>query len=87
NKNGSPTIVPAEVIRATEEEKQFQITALAAFQERNSSSSAQALEQLQAAAIRGENIFEELMTACKICSLGQISHALYEVGGQYRRNM
>ena len=87
NKNGSPTIVPGEVIRATEEEKEFQITTLKAFQERNSASTAQALKQLQTAAIAGKNIFEELMEVCKICSLGQISHALYEVGGQYRRNM
>jgi methylmalonyl-CoA mutase len=45
------------------------------------------LKQLQKAAIAGENIFSELMEVCKICSLGQISKALYEVGGQYRRNM
>jgi methylmalonyl-CoA mutase len=87
NKNGSPTIVPGEVIRATEEEKEFQIKALKAFQERNSATTAEALKQLQLAAIAGKNIFEELMEVCKICSLGQISNALYEVGGQYRRNM
>ncbi|MET3115434.1 methylmalonyl-CoA mutase [Pedobacter sp. CG_S7] len=87
NKNGSPTIVPGEVIRATEEEKQFQITALKSFQQRNAGSTEQALKQLQVAAIAGKNIFEELMEVCKICSLGQISNALYEVGGQYRRNM
>ena len=87
NKNGSPTIVPSEVIRATEEEKQYQITALKAFQERNEKQTNQSLKQLQKAAIAGENIFSELMEVCKICSLGQISKALYEVGGQYRRNM
>ena len=87
NKNGSPTIVPSEVIRATEEEKQYQITALKAFQERNEKQTNQSLQQLQKAAIAGENIFSELMEVCKICSLGQISKALYEVGGQYRRNM
>lgn len=87
NKNGSPTIVPAEVIRATEEEKQFQIKALEAFQKRNESHSAEALIKLQQAAIQEKNIFEELMHACKVCSIGQISKALYEVGGQYRRNM
>ncbi|HTM98686.1 MAG TPA: methylmalonyl-CoA mutase family protein [Pedobacter sp.] len=87
NKNGSPTIVPGEVIRATEEEKQFQINALKAFQDRNSSETASALKGLQKSAIAGENIFEKLMEVCKICSLGQISNALYEVGGQYRRNM
>jgi methylmalonyl-CoA mutase len=87
NKNGSPTITPSEVIRATEEEKQYQISTLHAFQERNEDKIAQLLKNLQHTAIAGENIFESLMEACKYCSLGQISHALYEVGGQYRRNM
>lgn len=87
NKNGSPTIVPSEVIRATEEEKQFQINALADFKNRNQDKSAALLRNLQLSAIAGKNIFEELMEVCKYCSLGQISHALYEVGGQYRRNM
>jgi len=87
NKKGSPTITPSEVIRATEEEKQFQITALEAFQKRNADKAPALLKELQAKAIAGENIFESLMEACKYCSLGQISHALYEVGGQYRRNM
>ncbi|MBS1530717.1 MAG: DUF559 domain-containing protein [Bacteroidetes bacterium] len=87
NKKGSPTIVPAEVIRATEDEKQFQIAALGAFQKRNKDKSAALLKQLQQTAIAGKNIFETLMEVCKYCSLGQISHALYEVGGQYRRNM
>jgi len=87
NKNGSPTIVPSEVIRATEEEKQFQIEALHKFQHRNEERIPQLLKNLQQTAIAGENIFESLMEACKYCSLGQISHALYEVGGQYRRNM
>ncbi|MGB4776117.1 MAG: methylmalonyl-CoA mutase family protein, partial [Daejeonella sp.] len=84
NKNGSPTIVPSEVIRATEEEKQFQITALNNFQKRNESVSSRVLKDLQKKAITGENIFDSLMEVCKVCSLGQISHALYEVGGQYR---
>ena len=87
NKNGSPTIVPGEVIRATEEEKQFQINALKEFQERNKEHTTEALKKLQKSAIAGENIFEHLMEVCKICSLGQISNALYQVGGQYRRNM
>ncbi|MFI5137113.1 MAG: methylmalonyl-CoA mutase family protein [Sphingobacteriales bacterium] len=87
NKKGSPTIVPSEVIRATEEEKQFQIEALHEFQHRNEDRIPQLLKNLQKTAIAGENIFESLMEACKYCSLGQISHALYEVGGQYRRNM
>ena len=87
NKKGSPTIVPSEVIRATEEEKQYQIEALHEFQHRNEAIIPQLLKDLQHKAIAGENIFESLMEACKYCSLGQISHALYEVGGQYRRNM
>ena len=87
NKKGSPTITPAEVIRATEEEKEFQITTLAAFQNRNAGKANALLEKLQNTAIAGENIFETLMEVCKYCSLGQITHALYEVGGQYRRNM
>jgi methylmalonyl-CoA mutase len=87
NKKGSPTITPSEVIRATEEEKQFQITALSNFQERNRVKAAKLLTELKHKAVAGENIFSSLMEACKYCSLGQISHALYEVGGQYRRNM
>lgn len=87
NKNGSPTIIPSEVIRATEEEKQYQISALQAFQDRNASKTTNDLKELQKAAIAGDNIFEKLMEVCKTCSLGQISKALYEVGGQYRRNM
>ena len=87
NKNGSPTIIPSEVIRATEEEKKFQITALEAFQQSNEEVSANLLKELQKKAVAGENIFDSLMEVCKACSLGQISHALYEVGGQYRRNM
>lgn len=87
NKNGSPTVVPGEIIRATEEEKQFQIVALDEFQKRNADHTVAALKELQKIAITGGNTFEALMEACKICSLGQISNALYEVGGQYRRNM
>jgi methylmalonyl-CoA mutase len=87
NKKGSPTITPGEVIRATEEEKQYQISTLQAFQQRNEAVIPALLKELQTKAIAGENIFASLMEACKYCSLGQISHALYEVGGQYRRNM
>ena len=87
NKQGSPTITPTEVIRATEDEKQFQITALEAFYDRNKEKKEEYLTVLQKAAVNNENIFQSLMEACKYCSLGQISHALYEVGGQYRRNM
>ncbi|MGB5205317.1 MAG: methylmalonyl-CoA mutase family protein, partial [Eudoraea sp.] len=85
--SGSPTILPAEVIRATDEEKQQQINTLQALQIRNKSIVQKQLKELQEAAIRNENIFEKLMEVTKVCSLGQITHALFEVGGQYRRNM
>lgn len=84
---GSPTILPKEVIRATEEEKQYQITMITELQKGNIDKSAQLLRELQTKAIRNENIFESLMEVCKYCSLGQITKALFEVGGQYRRNM
>lgn len=87
NKKGSPTIVPAEVIRSTKEEKEQQIANLEAFQKRNASHAAAALRKLQQVAVSNGNIFAELMETVKYCSLGQITHALYEVGGQYRRNM
>jgi methylmalonyl-CoA mutase len=87
NKNGSPTIIPAEVIRSTTEEKEFQIRTLEAFQQRHQQKSTAALKQLQQVAVNNGNLFAELMETVKHCSLGQITHALYEVGGQYRRNM
>ena len=87
NKNGSPTILPAEVIRSTTEEKELQITMLNAFKERHKEKSATMLLQLQQKAIANENLFEELMETVKYCSLGEITNALYSVGGQYRRNM
>ena len=79
--------IPQEVVRATEEEKERQIRNLRAFQERNKKEATQALEKLKKVALEGGNIFEELMETVKVASLGQITHALYEVGGQYRRNM
>lgn len=84
---GSPTVIPAEVIRATEEEKAYQIDMLNNLQKANLEHVNQHLSNLQDAAIRNENIFEKLMEATKVCSLGQITSALFEVGGQYRRNM
>lgn len=87
NKNGSPTVLPTEVIRSTTEEKEFQIQALHAFHERNKEKSTLMLKRLQQAAINNENLFAELMETVKYCSLGQITNALYAVGGQYRRNM
>ncbi len=87
NKKGSPTILPGEVIRSTTEEKEQQIQNLQAFQKRNAGKTSEALQKLKLAAINNENLFAELMESVKYCSLGQITHALYEVGGQYRRNM
>ncbi|GGW65820.1 methylmalonyl-CoA mutase [Winogradskyella epiphytica] len=82
---GSPTVQPAEVIRATEEEKQYQIKTLENLHKDNDTEDL--LKDLQNRAINNENIFEALMEVCKVCSLGQITSALFEVGGQYRRNM
>jgi methylmalonyl-CoA mutase len=82
---GSPTVLPAEVIRATEKEKEFQIKTLENLH--NNYKTESLLKELQKKAINNENIFEDLMEVCKVCSLGEISKALFEVGGQYRRNM
>jgi len=84
---GSPTVIPAEVIRATEEEKQYQIDMLTNLHQSNQDKVNQHLSDLQDAAIKNENLFEHLMDATKVCSLGQITSSLFEVGGQYRRNM
>ncbi|MBE7173519.1 MAG: methylmalonyl-CoA mutase family protein [Williamsia sp.] len=85
--NGSPTVLPQEVIRSSREEKEAQISNLLDFKHRHKEKSAGALKRLQQAAINNQNIFEELMETVKFCSLGEITHALYEVGGQYRRSM
>ncbi|OIR05062.1 methylmalonyl-CoA mutase [mine drainage metagenome] len=87
NKKGSPTILPTEIIRSTKEEKEQQIQNLQAFHQRNKNVSAEKLNHLKTVAINNGNLFEALMDTVKYCSLGQITHALYEVGGQYRRNM
>jgi methylmalonyl-CoA mutase len=84
---GSPTIIPGEVIRATKEEKEEQIETLHRLHSRNEDRAAKVLKELQSVAVQNGNIFETLMEAAKYCSLGQITNALYEVGGQYRRNM
>lgn len=84
---GSPTVVPEEVIRATEEEKNYQIEMLASLNEANDAEVQVLLKRLQTAAIKQDNIFELMMDACKVCSLGQIVNSLFEAGGQYRRNM
>ncbi|MEY4703118.1 MAG: hypothetical protein RIR96_1015, partial [Bacteroidota bacterium] len=87
SKKGSPTIIPSEVIRSTKEEKEAQIATLEAFKQRHQEHSAAMLRRLQQVAVDNGNIFEELMETVKYCSLGQITQALYQVGGQYRRNM
>jgi isobutyryl-CoA mutase len=84
---GSPTILPQEVIRATTEEKEYQIKMLRNLHKFQGGKAGTALDKVQEAAIKNKNIFAELMEACKVCSLGQITKALFEVGGQYRRNM
>lgn len=84
---GSPIIIPEEVIRATEEEKQYQIKMLSNLHKGNKEKSKQLLKELQKIAVNNENIFKKLMEVSKYCSIGQITGALYQVGGQYRRNM
>jgi methylmalonyl-CoA mutase len=75
------------LIRSTEQEKQDQVQGIRAFQARHAERSGAALRVLQAAAAAGDNVFAQLLDAVKVCSLGQISHALYEVGGQFRRGV
>jgi methylmalonyl-CoA mutase len=84
---GSPTVLPKEVIRATEEEKQYQIQMLANLHQAQAVAATEGITKVQEAAIQNKNIFEELMETCKVASLGQVTGALFEVGGQYRRNM
>ncbi len=84
---GSPTIIPEEVIRADTQEKEDQIITLQALQHRNEAISTDHLKALQQTAVQNQNIFEHLMEVTKYCSLGQITNALYNVGGQYRRSM
>lgn len=87
NKEGSPTILPQEIIRSTDEEKKLQVINLEQFVQRNKDQSSNALQKLKNVALQNGNLFAELMDCVQYCSLGQITHALYEVGGQYRRNM
>jgi methylmalonyl-CoA mutase len=87
NPHGDPVPQKLELIRSTDEEKQSQLKRLRSFHEKNQSSSQKMLERLREAVIRDDNVFEVLMDAVRVCSLGQITHALFEVGGQYRRNM
>ena len=84
---GSPTILPKEIIRATEEEKEFQIQTVSSLQKAFEAKAAEELIHLQKIAITQENLFDRLMESVKYCSLGQITSTLFNVGGQYRRNM
>jgi methylmalonyl-CoA mutase len=84
---GSPTIIPKEVIRATTEEKEYQIKMLEQLHKGNTGKREALLKSLQMSAVQNKNMFEQLMEAAKYCSLGEITNALFEVGGQYRRNM
>jgi methylmalonyl-CoA mutase len=84
---GSPTVLPKEVIRATTEEKEYQIAMLSQLQQAGDQVATNHLKHLQQVAVRQGNLFEALMDATQVCSLGQITQALFEVGGQYRRNM
>ncbi len=87
NKKGSPTILPVEVIRSTTEEKDNQIESVTLFQQRHKEKAIVMLQRLQQVAVSNGNLFEELMETVKYCTLGQITNALYSVGGKYRRNM
>lgn len=87
SKDGSPTIIPGEVIRATVKEKKYQISMIDELHKTYRDESAKYLADLQQRAVNNENIFEGIMEAAKYCSIGQITDALFEVGGQYRRNM
>ena len=85
--DGSPTVLPREVIRSNESEKTTQIRRLQEFHAANGPAAGKALQHLQQVAVENDNTFEALIDVVKTCSLGQVTHALYEVGGQYRRNM
>jgi len=84
---GSPTIIPELVIRATKAEQEYQISMLEQLHKTWQSESIKSLAHLHEQALHGGNLFESLIEATKYCSIGQITQALFEVGGQYRRNM
>jgi methylmalonyl-CoA mutase len=87
NPHADPTPQKLELIRSTEEEKQSQLKRLRDFQHKHSSAAPAMLQRLKQAVMENQNVFAVLMDAVRVCSLGQITHALFEVGGQYRRNM
>jgi methylmalonyl-CoA mutase len=87
NPHGDPIPQALELARSTEEEKQSQLQRLQEFHDRHAAQAPAMLQRLQQAVIDNANVFEVLMDAVRVCSLGQITRALFEVGGQYRRNM
>src|SRR5204863_7670660 len=87
NRHGDPISQKLELIRSTETEKQSQLKRLREFQEKNKGEAPAMLERLRQAVIEDKNVFEVLMDAVRVCSLGEITHTLFEVGGQYRRSM
>ena len=87
NSKGSPTIIPKEVIRSTKTEKENQISTVNSLKKNHSKMSKFQLNNLKKSVVQNENIFSSLMEISKCCSLGQISDALFQVGGRYRRNM
>lgn len=87
NSKGSPTVIPKEIIRATTEEKKGQIATIETLHRNEKNAAEIQLKLLSKAVLANDNIFHQLMQACKVCSIGQITRTLFEVGGQYRRNM
>jgi methylmalonyl-CoA mutase len=87
NPKGASAPATIELARSTDDEKQSQLTRLQDFHQRHAAEAPGALAALQRAAIDNANVFEKLMEAVRVCSLGQVTTALFEVGGQYRRNM
>jgi methylmalonyl-CoA mutase len=87
NPHGDAVMDKLELARSTDDEKQNQLTRLHDFHARNAGEAPALLKRLQQAVIENRNVFEVLMDAVRVCSLGQITSALFEVGGQYRRNM
>ncbi|MEJ6775716.1 MAG: methylmalonyl-CoA mutase family protein [Crocinitomicaceae bacterium] len=87
SKEGSPTLIPGEVIRATEDEKENQISTVSMVHQAGDGKSIKTLEAIQRAALENKNMFDSIMEASKVCSLGQMTKAMFAVGGQYRRNM
>ena len=87
NPHADPVPRTLELIRSTEEEKRSQLKRLTEFHQRHSRESGPMLKRLQQAVIEDGNVFEVLMDAVRVCSLGQITHALFDVGGEYRRSM